>query len=109
MPVWGMSVRLPQRVGRARAKELMFTSRRITGRQALDIGLVDHCLPQAELDTAIASLVAEILANSSGTNRIVKALVAAGDKRNPAEALKFERELPYGLPSDMSQRMGRAL
>jgi 1,4-dihydroxy-2-naphthoyl-CoA synthase len=109
VPVWGMSVRLPQRVGRARAKELMFTSRRITGRQALDIGLVDHCLPQAELDTAIASLVAEILANSSGTNRIVKALVAAGDKRNPAEALKFERELPYGVPSDMSQRMGRAL
>ena len=26
-PIWGMSVRLPERVGRAKAKELMFTSR----------------------------------------------------------------------------------
>ena len=109
VPVWGMSVRLPQRVGRAMAKELMFTSRRISGRQALDIGLVDHCLPESELDAAIAALVAEILANSAGTNRIVKALVAAADERTHDAALKFERELPYGLPADMAQRMGRAL
>lgn len=109
VPVWGMSVRLPQRVGRATAKELMFTSRRISGPQALDIGLVDHCLPEAELDAAIAALVAEILANSAGTNRIVKALVAAADERTHEAALKFERELPYGLPADMAQRMGRAL
>src|SRR4051812_10519853 len=31
VPVWGMSVRLPERVGRSRAKELMFTSRRGAG------------------------------------------------------------------------------
>jgi enoyl-CoA hydratase/carnithine racemase len=43
-PVWGMSVRLPERVGAARAKELMFTSRRITAAEATIIGLVDHCL-----------------------------------------------------------------
>jgi enoyl-CoA hydratase/carnithine racemase len=109
VPVWGMSVRLPQRVGRAMAKELMFTSRRITARQALDIGLVDHCWPDADLDAAIAALVAEILANSAGTNRIVKALVAAADERMHETALKFERELPFGLPSDMAQRMARAL
>ena len=108
VPVWGMSVRLPQRVGRARAKELMCTSRRISARQALEMGLVDHCLPDADIDRAIASLVAEILANSAGTNRIVKALVAAADERTHAEALAFERSLPFGLPSDMAQRMARA-
>jgi enoyl-CoA hydratase/carnithine racemase len=108
VPVWGMSVRLPQRVGRARAKELMCTSRRISARQALEMGLVDHCLPDADIDRAIASLVAEILANSAGTNRIVKALVAAADERTHAEALAFERTLPFGLPSDMAQRMARA-
>jgi len=109
VPVWGMSVRLPQRVGRAMAKELMFTSRRITAGQALDIGLVDHCLPDAELDAAIAALVAEILANSAGTNRIVKALVAATDERTHEAALKFERTLPFGLPADMALRMARVL
>jgi 1,4-dihydroxy-2-naphthoyl-CoA synthase len=87
----------------------MFTSRRISARQALEIGLVDHCLPETEIDAAIATLVAEILANSAGTNRIVKALLAAADERTHAAALAFERELPFGLPADMAQRMGRAL
>jgi len=44
-PVWGISVRLPERVGRSTAKELMFTSRRISGVQAEGIGLVDHAVP----------------------------------------------------------------
>lgn len=44
-PVWGMSVRLPERVGRATAKELMFTSRRISGTEAAAIGLVDRAVP----------------------------------------------------------------
>lgn len=108
VPVWGMSVRLPQRVGRAKAKELMFTSRRITGRQALDWGLVDHCVADAELDAFIASLVAEVVANSSGTNRIVKRLLAEAANRHYDDALQFERTLPFGLPADMAQRMAKA-
>jgi len=108
VPVWGMSVRLPQRVGYAKAKELMFTSRRITGRQAQDWGLVDHCVADAEIDAFIAGLVAEVVANSSGTNRIVKRLLAQAANRNYQDALQFERTLPYGLPDDMAQRMAKA-
>lgn len=33
VPIWGMSVRLPERVGTATAKELMFTSRRRSRRR----------------------------------------------------------------------------
>ena len=44
-PIWGMSVRLPERIGPSRAKELMFTSRRITGAEAVALGLVDRALP----------------------------------------------------------------
>ena len=108
VPVWGMSVRLPQRVGYAKAKELMFTSRRITGRQAQDCGLVDHCVADAEIDAFIADLVAEVVANSSGTNRIVKRLLAQAANRNYQDALQFERTLPFGLPADMAQRMAKA-
>jgi enoyl-CoA hydratase/carnithine racemase len=108
VPVWGMSVRLPQRVGNAKAKELMFTSRRITGRQALDWGLVDYCLADAEIDAFIAGLVAEVVANSSGTNRIVKRLLAEAANRNYQDALQYERTLPFGLPADMAQRMAKA-
>jgi enoyl-CoA hydratase len=104
-PVWGMSVRLPDRIGRSRAKELMFTSRRISGREAAAIGLVDHVVPDDELDGAVAALAAEILANSWGTNRIDKQLLAAAPERTRSEALRHERELPFGLPADMAERM----
>ena len=105
VPVWGMSVRLPERIGRSRAKELMFTSRRITGAQAFAIGLVDRVAPDAELDSAVDALAAEIAANSAGTNRIDKALLAAHGSQTRDEALLFERSLPFGVPDDMRERM----
>jgi enoyl-CoA hydratase/carnithine racemase len=107
VPVWGMSVRLPERVGRSRAKELMFTSRRITGTEAAGIGLVDRAVPEAELDAAVAALATEILANSWGTNRIDKALLAAAPDRGRTEALHHERGMPFGRPDDMEERMRR--
>ena len=106
-PIWGMSVRLPERVGRAKAKELMFTSRRLRGPAALAIGLVDHCVADDALDAAVASLAAEILQNSAGTNRIDKALLAAGVQRTRNEALRYERTMPFGLPDDMTERMSK--
>lgn len=104
VPVWGMSVRLPERVGRSTAKELMFTSRRVSGSDASALGLVDRCVHDDELDATVASLAAEICANSAGTNRIVKQLIADhADTRR--EALLHERALPHGVPDDMRERL----
>lgn len=105
VPVWGMSVRLPERVGRSTAKELMFTSRRITGADAAEIGLVDHAVPHDELDAKVAGLAAEILRNSRGTNQIVKQLIADHGERTRTDRLLHERTLPHGLPDDMKERM----
>ncbi len=105
VPVWGMSVRLPERVGRARAKELMFTSRRIDGVEAAAIGLVDRAVPSGALDGAVAALTAEITANSAGTNRIDKALMAANADRTRSDALLIERNMPFGMPKDRKERM----
>lgn len=107
VPIWGMSVRLPERVGRSTAKELMFTSRRITGADAAAIGLVDRCVPDDELDATVAALAAEIVANSAGTNRIVKRLLADAAERTRVESLLHEREMPHGRPDDMAERMQR--
>jgi enoyl-CoA hydratase/carnithine racemase len=107
VPVWGMSVRLPERVGRSTAKELMFTSRRISGTEAAELGLVDRVVPDDDLDTAVADLAAEICRNSAGTNRRVKKLVAAHDDMTRTMALTHERELPFGVPEDMQERMSR--
>ena len=105
VPIWGMSVRLPERVGVATAKELMFTSRRIAGTEAAAIGLVDRCVPDAELDATVAGLAAEISRNSAGTNRIVKRLIADRADRTRSEALLHERGLPHGMPDDTAERM----
>src|SRR5205085_6872484 len=69
VPVWGMSVRLPERVGRSRAKELMFTSRRISGDEAATIGLVARVAADPELDLAVTALAPGLSANSAGPNR----------------------------------------
>ena len=106
-PIWGMSIRLPERVGRSTAKELMFTSRRISGPEAAAIGLVDHCVPDDDLEAKITELTAEIVANSAGTNRIVKRLIADRSERTRTDALLNERELPHGFPDDMRERMRR--
>ena len=105
VPIWGMSIRLPERVGRSTAKQLMFTSRRIDGATAAEIGLVDASVPDDELDGTVARLAAEILANSPGTNRRVKRLIADRDDRSRTDALLHERSLPHGLPEDMAERM----
>jgi enoyl-CoA hydratase/carnithine racemase len=105
VPVWGMSVRLPERVGRSTAKQLMFTSRRIDGPTAAEIGLVDRSVPDDELDATVDTLAAEIVRNSPGTNRRVKKLIAAHDDLSRTDALLHERELPFGVPEDMRERM----
>jgi enoyl-CoA hydratase/carnithine racemase len=107
VPVWGMSIRLPERVGLSNAKDLMFTARRIDGTAAKAIGLVDRCVPDEELDPAVDTLAAEIATNSPGTNRIVKRLLRERMERNRPDALAYERSSPHGFPEDMAERMAR--
>jgi enoyl-CoA hydratase/carnithine racemase len=98
-------VRLPERVGRAAAKELMFSGRRIDGREAERIGLANRCVPDAELDDTVAALAADIVANSWGTSRIDKQLLAASAQQLRSDALAHERTAPFGFPEDMAERL----
>jgi enoyl-CoA hydratase/carnithine racemase len=104
VPIWGMSVRLPERIGLARAKDLAFTARRVGGPEALDLGLVDRCVPDDDLDAAVGELAAQIVANSPGTNRMTKALYAVRPEMSRTGALAHERTRPFGFPADREQR-----
>lgn len=106
--VWGMTVRLPERVGVARAKELMFTARRISGADAAAIGLVNRATSDDQLDDAVAALAAEIVAASWDTSRIDKALLADHRGLSRADALAHERSQPHGQPRDRAERMARS-
>ena len=102
---WGMTVRLPERIGVAKAKELMFTARRFDGTEAAAIGLANQAVDDDELDAAVDELTSAIAASSWDTSRIDKALLADGRTRSRAEALAHERSAPYGRPRDMAERL----
>ena len=57
---FGLSVTLPDLVGRQRAMELLYTGRRIKAPEALEIGLCDRIAPLAELRDAAKELAREI-------------------------------------------------
>lgn len=64
VPVWGMSQRLPRRVGQWKAREMSFTGLAVSGSEAARIGLANHCVPDAELDAKVRALADAIAAQS---------------------------------------------
>ena len=63
IPGAGGTQRLPRIVGIAKAKELIFTARRIDAKTALEIGLVNRVVEPAELMSAALELAREIAKN----------------------------------------------
>ncbi len=62
---WGMSQRLPHRVGELKAKELTYTAEMINGIEAAKIGLVNQSVPLSQLDDAVLNMAKKIMENSS--------------------------------------------
>ena len=104
-PVWGMSQRLPRRVGTYRARELMFTCRTVGGREAAEIGLADFCVPDAEFDTRLDALAGQILANSWFSHRANKRLLVNTDGLSQADGLAYEIFRGEGRGPDMADRV----
>jgi 2-(1,2-epoxy-1,2-dihydrophenyl)acetyl-CoA isomerase len=59
-PDGGASFLLPRLVGLNKAKELMFTGRRLTATDALDLGLINRVLPEDQLMPAAMELAVEL-------------------------------------------------
>ena len=59
-PGAGGPVRLPRLVGPGKARELIYSGRRIGAAEALQCGLVERVVPVAEFDAAVAELAGQI-------------------------------------------------
>jgi enoyl-CoA hydratase len=104
-PVWGLSLRLPHRIGRAKASEMMFTCRSYTGRQAEAMHLANYCFPDDQLETEVAALSADILSNSWYANQVNKRALLEIDGLSLSDAHGLEFFKNEGLAPDAAQRV----
>jgi enoyl-CoA hydratase len=68
----GGAVIWPQLIGFAKAKELLMTGDLIDAREAERIGLINDCVPEAELDARVAALAGKLLAGATQAIRFTK-------------------------------------
>jgi len=106
-PYWGMSQRLPRRVGVAKAKEIMFTGRTYTGEEAAAMGLANFCVPDERFDEEVEALARSVLENSWFSNRVLKLLVNQTDGMALPDGLRHEVENSPGWGPDAWDRIAQ--
>jgi len=106
-PVWGLSLRLPHRVGTAKAAEMMFTCRSYSGVAAQAMHLVNFCFPDDRFDAELARLAEDILANSWYANQVNKRALIASDGLTLQQAHALELFKNEGLAPDAQKRIAK--
>ena len=104
-PTWGMSQRLPRRVGLVRAKELMFTGRVVKGTECVELGIANYCVADTELEARTEALAADIVKNSWHTLRADKSLVYESQQHHQKDGLQYERTNSPGAGPDTADRL----
>ncbi len=106
-PIWGLTQRLPRRVGVAKAKEMMLTGRLYTGEEAVAMGLANLCVPDNRFDEEVERLARAILENSWLSSRTSKRLVDETDGMSLPDGLRYEIEHSPGAAPDALERMSK--
>jgi enoyl-CoA hydratase len=104
---WGMSQRLPRRVGFSAAKRMMITARFVEAAEALRLGLIDQLAPEGQLADLVARFVGDVLANSWHTNFATKRLMRETDALPLAQGLAHESSRHPGFAPDYKERIER--
>ena len=92
MPGAGGTQNLPRAMGERRAKEVILTGLPFTAQEALDWGLVNRVLPQAELLEATLATARRIAGNAPISVRQAKLSIHRGLQMSLADGLAFEIE-----------------
>jgi enoyl-CoA hydratase len=107
VPVWGLSQRLPRRIGRAKALEMSFSARNVSGQEAARIGLANFCVADSELDAAVEAFVKDVLANSWRSSRAIKKLVDDTEGVPLKAGLAHEIHRSEGRGPETAERLAR--
>ena len=105
VPTWGMTNRLPERVGPLVARAIMYSGRVVEGVEAIQIGLANRCVPEAELETTTNDWAETVATNSWHTLREEKKQMRLLAEMTREDGLKWAREKGPGVAPDMIERI----
>jgi enoyl-CoA hydratase/carnithine racemase len=104
-PIWGLSLRLPHRIGTSKAAEMMYTCRSYSGVEAHEMHLANFCFADSEFETGLAALAADILANSWYSNQVNKRALIESNGLTLRDAHTLALFKNEGLAPDAAQRV----
>lgn len=115
MPTYGGTYRLAKLVGRAKAKELIFTGAMVPAAEALRIGLVNKAVPAGQELRAARDLAHTIAKKAPRAVRAAKRVMREGETGTTEAALELERkafleevlpskDLPEGIAAFLERR-----
>jgi enoyl-CoA hydratase len=105
VPAWGMSQRLPRRVGQWKAREMSFAGLPVSGAEAARIGLANMCVADAALETATAKIAEAIAAQSRHSVFAYKKLYAEQADLPLNAGLAHEVFNSAGVGADFAERV----
>src|SRR5579872_1684909 len=106
-PIWGLSLRLPHRIGTAKASEMMLTCRTYSGPEAHEMHLANFCFKDDRFEAELEALAADILANSWFANRVNKRALRDDEGLSLKEAHALALFKNEGLAPDAAQRVAK--
>lgn len=90
IPGWGGTQRLSQFVGKGKAKELIFTGKRIDAKTAEQLGLVNKVVPLEQLKSTVEELTSELMSKPPIAIALAKQLINSS----------IETDLKVGLTNE---------
>jgi len=106
VPAWGGSARLTRCVGRDHALDMILRARKISGPEALQIGLVSEVRPLAELFDRAAELARELAGMPALAVAGMLRCVVGAQGKSLVESLRDERQVVLETLGTPDQREG---
>jgi enoyl-CoA hydratase/carnithine racemase len=93
LPGAGGTQRLARAIGSARAKEVVMLGRRLSGKEAFELGLATRVVPKEAVEEETRNLALELMEKPAAALMLAKAAANLGDSHGPVVGKGFERML----------------